>query len=126
MAFFSSPSRDGTVGSPRAQATGLPISSGGGQYFNLAAFTIPPDGQYGDAGRDTIPGPFQTSINANMNRSFRFGESRRTLTVTANATNVLNHVIVTSIGTTVNSLTYGLPTAASATRTISLTMRFAF
>ena len=47
-----------------------------------------------------------------MNRSFRFGESRRTLTFTITASNVLNHVTITSIGTTVNSANYGLPTAA--------------
>ena len=61
-----------------------------------------------------------------MNRSFRFGESRRTLTFTITASNVLNHVSITGFGTTVNSPDYGLPTAASATRTVSLAMRFAF
>jgi len=113
-------------GNVRAEATGLPILASGYPYFNLAAFTTPPAGQLGNAGRNTIPGPFRTSLNSSMNRAFRFGESRRTLTFTINATNVLNHVAITSFGTTVNSATYGLPTAASATRTVSLAMRFAF
>jgi hypothetical protein len=113
-------------GSLRAEATGLPITAPGYSYFNPAAFTTPIPGQFGNAGRDTIPGLFRVAVNANMNRSFRFGETRRTLTFSASATNVLNHVTITSIGTTVNSLTYGLPTAASATRTISVNMRFAF
>ncbi len=113
-------------GSIRAEATGLPIHASGYTYFNLAAFTTPPSGQFGNAGRDTIPGPFITSLNANMNRAFRFGESRRTLSVTITTSNVLNHVSITGFGTTVNSQTYGLPTAASATRTVSLAMRFAF
>ena len=110
----------------RAEATGLPIHAPGYPYFNLAAFTTPPAGQLGNAGRSTIPGLFRTSLNSSMNRSFRFGESRRTLTLTINATNVLNHVTLTSVGTTVNSATYGLPTAASGTRTVSLNMRFSF
>jgi hypothetical protein len=110
----------------RAEATGLPVHASGYSYFNLAAFTTPPAGQFGNAGRNTIPGPFRTSLNSSMNRAFRFGESRRTLTFTINANNVLNHVAITGFGTTVNSATYGLPTSASATRTVSLAMRFAF
>jgi len=39
---------------------------------------------------------------------------------------VLNHAVITNIGTTVNSTTYGLPTAASQTRTVQLMMRFSF
>jgi hypothetical protein len=113
-------------GNVRAQATGLPIHASGYPYFNLAAFTTPPAGQFGNAGRNTIPGPFRTSLNSSMNRAFRFGESRRTLTLTINATNVLNHVSITGYGTTVNSASYGLPTAASGTRTVSLAMRFSF
>ena len=113
-------------GSLRAEATGLPIHADGQPYFNSLAFTTPLPGQFGNAGRTTIPGLFRTTINSSLNRSFRFGESRRTLTFTANASNVLNHVTITSIGTTVNSSNYGLPTAASATRGITLNSRFSF
>jgi hypothetical protein len=55
-------------GTGRAEASGLPI--GGSPYFNLLAFTLPPAGQYGDAGRDTIPGLFRTSLNASFGRAF--------------------------------------------------------
>jgi hypothetical protein len=96
------------------------LASGGG---NIRAEAT---GQFGNAGRDTIPGPFVTSLNANMNRAFRFGESRRTLTVTINTTNVLNHFAITGFGTTVNSQTYGVPTAATSPRSVQLAMRFAF
>ena len=113
-------------GNSRAEATGLPVAGTNGVYFNTAAFTIPVAGQFGDAGRDTIPGLFQTSLNASLNRAFRFGDSRRQLQLRISANNVLNHVLVTSIGTTVNSATYGLPTAASATRTVSLLLRYNF
>ena len=46
--------RDGTssIAPLRANATGLPVDSGSG-YFNLAAFSVPAAGTYGDAGRDT-------------------------------------------------------------------------
>jgi hypothetical protein len=113
-------------GSTRAEATGLPISGGAYPYFNLAAFATPPPGDFGNAGRDTIPGPFQVTFNAALNRAFRFGDTRRQLQLRLSATNALNHVAITSFGTTVNSATYGLPTAASATRTVQLLMRFSF
>jgi hypothetical protein len=116
----------GALGSVRAEATGLPISGGDNPYFNTLAFTTPPPGQFGNAGRDTIPGPFQTSLNASLNRAFRFGDSRRQLQLRLSATNALNHVVITNFGTTVGSSTYGLATAASATRTVTLMMRFNF
>jgi hypothetical protein len=114
------------AGSTRAQATGLPISAPGYPYFNLLAFTTPPPGEFGDAGRDTITGPFRMAFNSALNRAFRFGDSRRQLQLRLSSTNAFNHVSITSFGTTVNSATYGLPTAASATRTVQLLMRFSF
>jgi trimeric autotransporter adhesin len=114
------------VGSPRAEATGLPITGGDNPYFNLAAFTTPPPGQYGNAGVDTITGPFQVSLNASLNRAWRIGESRRQFQLRISATNPLNYVYITGFGTTVNAANYGLPTAASATRTATLFRRFNF
>jgi hypothetical protein len=111
-------------GSGRAEATGLDI--GGSPYFNLAAFTLPLAGQYGNAGRNTIPGLFQMSLNASFGRSFRLADSRRQLTLRINANNALNHVTITNVGTTVNSSTWGLPISASQTRTVNMTMRFNF
>ena len=116
----------GAAGSTRAQATGLPISAPGYPYFNLLAFTTPPSGEFGDAGRDTISGPFRVAFNSALNRAFRFGDSRRQLQLRLSATNAFNHISITNFGTTVNSATYGLPTAASATRTVQLLMRFSF
>ena len=48
------------------------------------------------------------------------------VTLRINANNAFNHVTITNIGTTVNSSTYGLPTGASATRTVNMTLRFNF
>lgn len=117
---------NGAIGTPRAQATGLPIEASGYPYFNLLAFTTPAAGQFGNGGVDTIPGLFHTSLNASLNRAFRFGETRRQLQLRLSATNALNHVVITNIGTTVNSDMYGLPTGASATRTVTLLLRFSF
>ena len=113
-------------GAGRAEATGEDINAGNFPYFNLNAFTTPPAGQYGDAGRDTIPGLFQIGLNGSLNRAFRFGDTRRQLQLRLAANNALNHVVVTNIGTTINASNYGLPTAASGTRNVTLTLRFNF
>jgi hypothetical protein len=113
-------------GAGRAEATGENINAGNFPYFNENAFTLPPPGQYGDAGRDTIPGLFQIGLNGSLNRAFRFEDSRRQLQLRLAANNALNHVVVTNIGTTINASNYGLPTAASGTRNVTLTLRFNF
>jgi hypothetical protein len=113
-------------GSARAEATGLPIQGGPGQYFNPLAFAAPPSGQPGNAGVDTIEGPVQTSLNAQLNRAWRIGESRRQLQFRLSANNALNHVTITGFGTAVGASTYDLATNASGTRTVTALFRFNF
>jgi trimeric autotransporter adhesin len=115
----------GGIGSGRANATGLDLASSAG-FFNPAAFTTPPSGEFGDAGRNTIPGPGLFSINAAFGRSFQFGESRRRLELRMEANNLLNHVNYTNISTVVNASTYGLPIAAASMRSLSVVLRFRF
>jgi hypothetical protein len=114
----------GNVGSGRAEATGLPVDSGSG-FFNLAAFTIPPAGAYGNAGRNTIPGPGVFSMNLSLQRTIQITERLR-LNLSVNSTNFTNHVNISGYGTVVNSLTYGVPTSAGAMRNLTLTARFNF
>ena len=117
----------GTVGSGRAEATGLPVIDGDG-YFNLAAFTLPPAGELGDAGRNTIPGPWMWDLNAAFGRYFTIGGegSRKRLELRLETTNTLNHVNITNVNTVVGSTQYGLPTAAGAMRTADINIRFRF
>ncbi len=115
----------GAVGSGRADATGLPIDAGSG-YFNPLAFAIPPSGRYGDASRNTIPGPFQFNLNMSLARSFRLGDDRRRLEFRVDSTNTLNHVVISSFGTVVNAVNYDVATAAAGMRSISVTLRLRF
>ncbi len=114
----------GANGTTRPNATGLPVDGGTG-YFNLAAFTLPTPGFFGTAGRNTIPGPGSWTTNASFGRSFGLGE-RRALEFRFDANNILNHVNISSFGTTLNSATYGLPLSAGGMRSASLTVRFRF
>jgi trimeric autotransporter adhesin len=117
----------GVVGSGRAEATGLPVEDGSG-YFNLAAFTAPPPGELGDAGRNTIPGPWMWALNAAFGRYFTLGGegSRKRLELRLETTNTLNHVNITNVNTVVGSALYGLPTTAGAMRTADINIRFRF
>lgn len=114
----------GGVGKGRAEATGEPVSTGSG-FFNLDAFTVPASGLYGDAGRNTIPGPGTFNLNLAFARSFNLSERRR-LEFRLESNNVLNHVNYTNLYTVVNAVNYGLPSAAGSMRTLNAVVRFRF
>lgn len=120
----SDSSGTGVVGSSRADATGQSIESDAG-FFNLLAFTTPAAGLFGNAGRSTIPTPFQMTLNSSFGRSFQFGE-RRSVDLRVESSNVLNQVNITRIATTVNASNYGLATGASSMRSVNLNLRFRF
>ena len=114
----------GVSGTVRADATGLPVDGGSG-YFNPAAFVVPLAGTYGNAGRGTIPGPGTFTMNLQLARQIQLAE-RKSVEFNVSATNLLNHVNIQGIGTVVNSLNYGLATAAGGMRTVSATVRLRF
>jgi uncharacterized membrane protein YgcG len=95
------------------------------EYFNTAAFTAPA-GQYGTAGRYTITGPGQILLNLNLRKSFRVDENGRRIDFSAQASNLLNHVNWRSIGTTVNTLTFGQVTGVGGMRGITMYLRISF
>ncbi len=108
----------------RADATGLPISAEG-LLFNTAAFTEPQAGMWGNAGRNTIPGPTIFSLDGSLGRIFRMGE-RRSADLQFQAQNVLNHVTITNWGTVLGSNNYGLAASAAAMRKLTINLRFRF
>jgi hypothetical protein len=118
-------SGSGTIGSLRADATGLGVDGEG--YFNTAAFTTPPATRYGNAARNTIPGPSTVVVQASFGRTFQLGETaRRGIEVRADAQNLLNHVNITGLGTVVNAANYGLATRAGEMRSLQLQIRLRF
>jgi hypothetical protein len=119
------PLQTGVQNSTRADATGLPVKNGSG-FFNPDAFTVPTL-TYGNAGRNTIPGIWNYSINAEAMRLFRIGERHR-LQFSLRANNPLNHPSVQSIVTTINAgtLLVGTPQSYSPMRSVSAQARFTF
>ena len=114
----------GAVGSGRADATGVDLYTGAG-FFNPLAFTLPPSGRYGNAGRNTITGPGFAGLSASIGRSFAIAERRR-VEFRVSADNVTNHVNYTSIATVVNASNYGLATAVSQMRSVTASLRLRF
>jgi uncharacterized membrane protein YgcG len=118
----------GTNGTLRPNTTGQPISLPNpsvSEWFNTAAFVLPPAGQFGDASRNSIIGPGALLFDMAMTRLVPVRDNR-TLELRISASNVFNRPQFTSIDTTVNSPTYGQVTAAGSMRTIQLTARFRF
>ena len=114
----------GAVGSGRADATGLPIHTQTG-FFNLAAFTAPRPGTFGNAGRNTIDGPTRLSLSLSLARTIQLGE-RRMVEFRVDSQNFTNHVSYTNLGTVVNAADYGLPTATAPMRRVTAQLRLRF
>jgi hypothetical protein len=107
-------------------------------YINPNAFAPPAPGQFGNARRDSIPGPDTFSLNASMARNFRVRD-RYSLNAEIDASNVLNHVVYSGYYTTVNTpvlvggvLTpspnplFGTPSNTNGMRSLSATLRLRF
>ena len=115
----------GFTGAIRASLTGAPTDAPAGYYLNPAAYTTPPSGQWGDAGRNSARGPAQFALNAGVTRTFPWG-SRLNMDWRIDATNVLNHVTYSSVNTLVSSPQFGLPSTANQMRRVQTTLRARF
>ena len=113
VARFTSPTcrAPESLGRIRPEYTGAPLyAAPAGLFLNPAAYVAPLRGQWGNAGRDSITGPAQFTLNASLGRTFRLND-RFNVDLRVDATNALNHVTFASWNTTVNSAQFGLPTA---------------
>jgi hypothetical protein len=115
----------GVSGSIRPDYTGAALyAAPPGLFLNPAAVAAPGVGQWGNAGRDSITGPSQFSLNASLARTFRLND-RVSADFRVDSTNTLNHVTYVSYMTTLNSQ-FGLPTAPNGMRKLQTTVRVRF
>ena len=116
----------GFTGTLRPDLTGASIyDTNNGLHLNAAAYAAPSPGQYGHAGRYSIEGPSQFTLNASVARTFR-PSGRLFFDARIDATNLLNHGVFTSWISTVNSTQFGLPAAANPMRSLETTLRLRF
>ena len=124
--YFAAIPGTGFTGTIRPSLTGMPIySSSEGLHLNAAAYASPASGQWGTAGRDSITGPSQFSLDSSLERTFR-PSTKFNLIARVDATNLLNHGTFTAWNSTVNSTTFGLPVAANSMRSLQVTGRLRF
>lgn len=128
--YLAAVSGTGFSGSIRPDRTADSIyASTPGRYLNPAAYTAPPSGEWGDAGRDSIIGPGVFSLDSSLARTFR-PTSHTWLDISVTATNVLNHVVFTTYNTTIDPAftdpVFGLPTSANAMRSLQIHARLRF
>ena len=112
----------GVTGSIRPDTTGISVQAAPpGRHLNPAAYAAPAVGQWGTAGRNSIVGPAQFSLNASLGRTFL-----ENLDLRFDSTNTLNHVTYPSWNTAVSSSQFGLPSTANAMRSMQATLRWRF
>ncbi|MGA7631892.1 MAG: TonB-dependent receptor [Terriglobales bacterium] len=95
------------------------------EWFNTAAFSLPPGSSYGDARRNSIIGPDSKVFDMAFTKIFPLKEAR-VLEFRGQATNIFNLVNYSSIDTNVTSPTFGRVTAAGGMRQFTMTARFRF
>ena len=119
-------------GGLRADATGLPVTLSSSEqstlkYFNTAAFALPAAGEFGNAGRNTVPGPKSVNFNMGLDRLITISREKN---ITANfrlaTNNTFNIVNYSGLSTTVNSNTFGRVTGVGSMRTMTLSFRLRF
>jgi hypothetical protein len=116
----------GFTGTIRPSLTGASIyAATTGLHLNPAAYTTPALGQWGTAGRDSITGPGQFSLDSSLERTFR-PTTKFNLIARIDATNTLNHAVFSGWITTVNSQQFGLPASANQMRSLQTTIRLRF
>jgi trimeric autotransporter adhesin len=116
----------GFIGTIRPDPTGAPIYiARAGQHLNPAAYAAPIPGQWGSAGRNSIIGPGQFTLDSSLARTFR-PSPHFYLDARVDATNLLNHGVFTTWNTTVNSTQFGLPLAANPMRSLETSLRLRF
>ena len=122
----------GAYFSLRADSTGLPVTLTSSartalEYFNTAAFTLPPTGQLGNASRNTIPGPPMYNFNVSLDRQITFSRERGiTGDFRIEADNIFNTPNFMTLATVVNATNFGRVTSVNAMRTIAFSLRLRF
>ncbi len=116
----------GVTGSLRPSVTSAPLyQPPAGLFLNPASYALPQPGAWGNAGRDSIIGPAQFSLDASMGRTFRI-HGRYNLDLRLDSINALNHVTYSAWNTVFGGTTFGLPVAANPMRSIQTTLRLRF
>jgi hypothetical protein len=116
----------------RADATGVPVVLPRSErttldFFDTAAFSLPAPGNYGDAGRDTIPGPGFVNFNMSLDKQVVFSREHGIQgDFRVSSDNIFNTPKFTGLATTVNGEGFGRVTSVGAMRSVIFSLRLRF
>ncbi len=115
----------GTLRPDRVPGTSITAGAGGVKnWFNTGAFTAPA-GPYGNASRNSIPGPGTISNNMSLSKTAQLGDTR-SFEFRATASNVFNTVQYSGVDTSLDSQTAGQVTGTGQMRAFTFLGRFRF
>ena len=124
----------GSAGSERPnRVPGSSLMATGGslhRWFNLNAFTPPVNPvtgapEYGNASRNSIPGPGTVAVDMSLSKTMHFG-GNRSLELRGTADNVFNTVQYVGVDASLDSPTQGQVTSAATMRQIIFLARFRY
>jgi len=95
------------------------------QWFDTAAFITPPQGSFGNAGRNILDGPGLQTVNASLLKNFAVTESTA-LQFRAEVFNLLNHTNFDLPDNFLGSPTFGRIASAQAPRHIQFGLKLIF
>jgi hypothetical protein len=96
------------------------------KWFNTAAYALPAQYTFGDAGRGTLIGPDTNNFDASLDKDFPVTESQRA-EFRAEFFNLLNHPLFSQPNASITSKSYGTITSTGlANREIQLAVKYYF
>ena len=113
----------------RPDATGQPVSLGTPtteRWFNTAAFALQPIYQFGNAARNSIPGPAGFMLDSNVQKSFRIAEGHE-LQFRWESYNLLNHPVWGFPNSNLSSPSFGRITSTAVNmRQMQFALKYVF
>ena len=116
--------RPNVVGNPHLD-TGRSTNQLLAQYYNPAAYTLPPLGSYGNSGRNTLIAPGVTNLDSSLFKMIPIREDVK-LQFRAEFFNSLNNVNFAAPVTNISTATAGNILSASSPRILQFALRLAF
>jgi len=126
MGFDNANVGDGTA---RPNQVGNPNLSRGDRspthWFDVNAFVAAPAGTFGNAGRNDIVGPGINKFDFSVMKTFLITEQKR-LEFRTEIFNLANHTNFLTVGTVINTPSFGQLTSAADPREIQFALKFLF
>ncbi|MGA2736421.1 MAG: TonB-dependent receptor [Bryobacteraceae bacterium] len=114
---FGANDRPNVVGDPRLS------NPSANEWFNTAAFAIPPYGSFGNSGRNTVTGPGMATVDLSLVKNTVIRE-RATVQFRIEGFNVLNHTNFSLPDNFIGSPTFGQILSAGDPRRLQLALKF--